>query len=211
MSPPLCMMARPSKKSYLPKHSLRWQPHRAFVTCIWLFNIFIYWCHQTRGWGQLTLSLHSPVLPKSLCNAKHIIAASSFSFWIYFFAYHLSVLSFCAMRVWSGQPRPRNKAQETPKLLQIRRAWGGRWAPFRGEGARRIRSRNRHKRFLFLLVFLFPFYAFISLGWYAGKQRRTSARTVTSAPASFRKLFYFPSVVPSKRDYQTRSFSFFFP
>lgn len=69
-----------------------------------------------------------------------------------------------------------------------------------GEGARRVWWRNRKEHFLILLFILFPFYAFISLGWYAGKQPRTLKTTaVTSTPACFRKLFYFPSVVPPKR------------
>lgn len=51
---------------------------------------------------------------------------------------------------------------------------------------------NRHKYFRFLLVFLFLFFAFISLAWYAGEQRRAPTRTVTSTPASLRKLFLFP-------------------
>lgn len=51
---------------------------------------------------------------------------------------------------------------------------------------------NRHKYFRFLLVFLFLFFAFVSLAWYAGEQHRTSARPVTSTPASLRKLFLFP-------------------
>lgn len=78
-----------------------------------------------------------------------------------------------------------------------------------GEGAWRVWWRNRKEHFLILLFILFPFYAFISLGWYAGKQPRTLKTTaVTSTPACFRKLFYFPSVVPPKR-LSNRIFFFF--